>query len=434
MEAEAGREKSDLLKELKTWRKRGPVGKLHNIIIFICRSPQRREKFAKIPSYNDGQTGEYDHLSLVVDNATRWNSLYSMIERAVKLRGKIDQFCIDHAEIMHGSSTRRARSDDDYDALLKNDALTGDDWLTLNEVLKFLQPFYVLTKRAEGTKLTGDRGVLSDYMTTLNSLLKHVREARDELDVRAADPCLTTQSTEFLRTCVLNCWTKLDGYFSLVNETPAHYASVVTIPHMKWKYFQHNWKDAHTWKDAVNPRSWLPEGKKALYSVWDEYKDLPTPPSTAGSKRARSPDEFELDNDMTLLDDDVFNDELATWLSMKPFKLEPDEPLPAFWLRQLKNPSTYRLARMGVDMVGIPAMSSDCERVFSQCKLLITGQRNRLKSDIIEATQCLRMWMIMERKAAGTWKGKGNWAVPLELYNSTDYDEEVKGEVVEVVT
>ena len=64
---------------------------------------------------------------------------------------------------------------------------------------------------------------------------------------------------------------------------------------------------------------------------------------------------------------------------------------------------------MGLDMVSIPAMSSECERVFSQAKLLITGQRHALKPDVIEATQCLRMWLIIDRKKLGKWVGKGNW-------------------------
>jgi hypothetical protein len=33
------RENLEVFKELELWRKRGPVGKLHNIIIFICRTP-----------------------------------------------------------------------------------------------------------------------------------------------------------------------------------------------------------------------------------------------------------------------------------------------------------------------------------------------------------------------------------------------------------
>jgi hypothetical protein len=39
-----------------------------------------------------------------------------------------------------------------------------------------------------------------------------------------------------------------------------------------------------------------------------------------------------------------------------------------------------------------------------------------LKSDIIEATQCLRMWLILDRKREGKWKGKGNWVTPKEIY------------------
>jgi hypothetical protein len=86
---ESTKEKSELLQELKLWRRRGPVGRLHNIITYICRSPQRREKFRTIKTITDEEgdfNSEFDHLSLKVDNATRWNSLYLMIERAIKLK------------------------------------------------------------------------------------------------------------------------------------------------------------------------------------------------------------------------------------------------------------------------------------------------------------------------------------------------------------
>ena len=36
---ESVKEHSDLSRELTLWRKRGPIGKLHNIVIFICRTP-----------------------------------------------------------------------------------------------------------------------------------------------------------------------------------------------------------------------------------------------------------------------------------------------------------------------------------------------------------------------------------------------------------
>jgi len=147
---------------------------------------------------------------------------------------------------------------------------------------------------------------------------------------------------------------------------------------------------------------------------------LTVPGPVTGEKRPREPDSFEQSNDMTLLSDDEVVDEMELWNSTRPFNLIAGDTLPAYWLRQIKDPATYRLAKLGLDMVAIPAMSSDCERVFSQCKLLITGQRNRLKPDIIEATQCLRAWLIMDRKAEGTWKGRGNWTAPLELYNNSN--------------
>ena len=102
--------------------------------------------------------------------------------------------------------------------------------------------------------------------------------------------------------------------------------------------------------------------------------------------------------------EDAEEDQLEAWIRQKPFALDRQDALIAYWLRQLKDKSTYQLARMALDMASIPAMSSECERVFSQSKLLITRQRHRLKVDIIEATQCLQMWMIMDKKADETWK------------------------------
>ena len=37
-----------------------------------------------------------------------------------------------------------------------------------------------------------------------------------------------------------------------------------------------------------------------------------------------------------------------------------------------------------------PAMSVECERVFSSAKKLITQKRNQLAEDIIEACECLK--------------------------------------------
>jgi hAT family C-terminal dimerisation region len=47
---------------------------------------------------------------------------------------------------------------------------------------------------------------------------------------------------------------------------------------------------------------------------------------------------------------------------------------------------------MAFDILSIPAMSAETERVFSGAKLTISPSRNRLGEDIIEATECLNRW------------------------------------------
>ena len=39
-------------------------------------------------------------------------------------------------------------------------------------------------------------------------------------------------------------------------------------------------------------------------------------------------------------------------------------------------------------------MSAECEQVFSSAKLLITDRRDRLKEDIIKASEVLKSWLV----------------------------------------
>jgi hypothetical protein len=45
-----------------------------------------------------------------------------------------------------------------------------------------------------------------------------------------------------------------------------------------------------------------------------------------------------------------------------------------------------------LDTLSCPEMSTECERVFSSTKKLITPERNQLEEDIIETYECLKAW------------------------------------------
>lgn len=400
--AELSKATSDTQKELELWRKRGPISKLHNLIIFICRTPQRREAFESVLKADSTAFTEYNHLKLVIDNATRWNSLYSMIERALNLREKLTRFVESNENELHGSKKKAGQNYtiEERKYLLKHDKLDGDDWKVLKETMVILKPFYTYTKRAEGKDTSSDRGVLSDYIVTLNTLLDHVRTLRQALPARVEAIQLSPTSVEHLQTALLNCWVKLDEYFTKVDATPAHYAAIATRPQSKFKYFERAWKHCTTWPDATTPELWIPTAKEAILDLWKaDYATLPLPPikSTIPTKRPRaetdappppSPDRISTAiNCLNNTDDkDIFADEMDKWLQTPRFDLPTNTSLPQYWVSQLQNPQLYRVGKMALDMCSVPAMSAECERVFSSSKLMITGQRMRLKADIIEAT------------------------------------------------
>jgi hypothetical protein len=56
---------------VKLWQLCGPIGKLHYTVVFILRTPQRRQAFKR-------GSDECEATDLVPkrDNLTRWNSIY----------------------------------------------------------------------------------------------------------------------------------------------------------------------------------------------------------------------------------------------------------------------------------------------------------------------------------------------------------------------
>jgi len=78
---------------LKLWRKKGPLGKLHNISTCILRTPQRRDRFTqKVKQLRSTSGSTSGPLLPIVGNVTRWSSDADSIERAFILKDTIDDF------------------------------------------------------------------------------------------------------------------------------------------------------------------------------------------------------------------------------------------------------------------------------------------------------------------------------------------------------
>lgn len=71
-------------------------------------------------------------LFVIRENATRWNSSYASIHRALLLKPRLVAFLIEHGKE------------------LKEDLLSEDDWQVLADLERIFKPFQSVTKRLEG--------------------------------------------------------------------------------------------------------------------------------------------------------------------------------------------------------------------------------------------------------------------------------------------
>ena len=88
-------------------------------------------------------------MELVQDNATRWNSAFLMILRAIQL---MDQLI--------GWMASNEHEKDQKKRLPKEDRLKIEDWRVLTETREILQPFYDQTKRYQSCAKNGTHGAL----------------------------------------------------------------------------------------------------------------------------------------------------------------------------------------------------------------------------------------------------------------------------------
>jgi hypothetical protein len=87
--------------------------------------------------------------------------------------------------------------------------------------------------------------------------------------------------------------------------------------------------------------------------------------------------------------DPATKDELQAYLSEEP---EEIDDAVEWWLSPGRRSDFPRLSIMALDLLTIPAMSSECERVFSRAKHTVGHQRHRLDDDAINIVESLKQW------------------------------------------
>ena len=329
--------------ELKEWRKKGPVGKLHNLAVDLARSVQHEQKF-KVLSHNRG---------LPQDNGTRWNSWQRMIGTAIAapVRDAIVQYF-------------REYSEGEY----KNDELTDDDWEVLENLNKVLSMLKETTQALEG------------YSTTLDNVLPAMDFILDQLEQYK----ISWKNDARIASAINNAWAKMEKYYRKTEETPVYVATLVLDPKYKWGYIEKNW-----------PPEWHSRAKQQMQAFW-ETKYKPAESAFEGSinkpEPTRSTNSFKLWKQEIQKEQALDNGPRDEYIQYCKTPREYPKDARQWWLEQTQQMKYPNLARMALNVLSVPAMSDEPERQFSSAGLTLTDRRNRAGIDLIEALEQLKSW------------------------------------------
>ena len=400
--------------ELIQWRRKGPIGKLHNVVHWINRSPQRCERFELLqlqlitPLKPEGKKDVY---GLIKDVTTRWNSFYDAAERAVYLQPAIDELLseqqVEYDKYINGCKLK-GRPAQRIKPVILEDCLTVSDWSVVKQYLAILKPLKEATVTLQG-HIGGKCGSIWQVLPVYEQLLNHfeeqvrlypIKEQLKEPDSHsisdtsfsqtmpdvssqlASLPANQTTGEHHFAVNIKLAWSKLNDYYLKLDNSPVYVAAVVLHPRFKWRHLDKAWAQRPEWLKAAK-RSF--NSLLVDYSVQSVQIDTPLKKSDVNNDSdCSSDDELEGSN---------IHQQLADYIRCKDYRehVLTKEHSPIDWWR-LKRSSWPHLAALALDIYSIAVMSDEPERVFSTTGAAVIPWRRLISSDMISHLMCLKAW------------------------------------------
>lgn len=174
-----------------------------------------------IPSSQNELSEKTRRLHVIDYNKTRWNSTYLMINRALRLRRRIEKFYF----------TKFSKEKD----FSTGDNLSEADWEELEIFKNLLHLFYQLTMRLQGNSWTGSHGSAWECIVAIDIIREHLRKVKAEH--------LKGRHTGFLGMAINTGLNLAQKYDELITENPVYATTVVLNPTKKWHYFDAKWTE-----------------------------------------------------------------------------------------------------------------------------------------------------------------------------------------------
>ncbi len=323
------------------FREMGVLGRLHNIVHHTRSSAGRMNEFKALAGR-----------MIPLDNSTRWNSWYRMIDVALEAESAIDDYV---------KANFRT---------LEKDHLSPQDWNMLRVFHGFLKPFDRATLSTQGGQATLDR-----LLFTLDVLGKHMEKFSAQ-----------HRSKKDIISRVQQAVKKFEEYYRKTDSSPFYAAAMILHPNQRTKYARLCWKKDY--QKAV-----LPQVKE----LWTRYRDSSLPLNivayeTPELNATRELDEFDLiaKEFRERVTRPASQDEYEDYCAEAPYEVQKSAL--QWWCEAAQRKRWPRLSMFAIDILSIPAMSDEPERVFSGGRRTVSWERMQIGMPNLERTECMKSW------------------------------------------
>jgi hypothetical protein len=187
----------------------------------------------------------------------------------------------------------------------------------------------------------------------------------------------------------------LDKYYQTTDMSPVYAAALILNPMFRTRYIELYW-----------PRKWKTAALKAVRELWEQYReaDIPEPAApafTPFSYENQNPGEPEEPKELDTYDRIRLNrlyisrpasgDEYEDYNLMDACDPGQQGAL-VWWCQDVQRQRWPRLSLMAIDILTIPAMSDEPERVFSGGRRTISWDRGQMLPETLEQRECLKHW------------------------------------------
>jgi hypothetical protein len=201
---------------------------------------------------------------------------------------------------------------------------------------------------------------------------------------------ITHEADPYLSIQIQKGWDTFDKYYYLSDQSPLYAAAIILHPCRRTEYISANWR-----------REWQKPAFDAVRKLWRNYRRLALGDIDAITTSLR---ETELSKDLEPYDrfardlnqfrgPSSTRDEYEEYLAEPPLSPDGSQSPLSWWLHDGNRRRWPTLSKMAIDVLSIPAMSAEPERVFSGARRTISWDRMQLGEANIKMIECLKSWL-----------------------------------------